>query len=139
MGPNPSGTKGSRGAKPSRSDAPTGPVEVKQPVAPSDDGDDGNGGEPRQYKATECKITRAEFKAAVKALLLTISQDGPGGQPYNRQVAVAPKEFKQAQGAPAGSFGWYNNDKVELLVNGKLVKCQLGLSITVVGSKNVVA
>jgi hypothetical protein len=35
----------------------------------------------------------------------------------------------------SGSVGWYAGGKVHVEVDGKLVKCQVGLNITVVGSK----
>jgi hypothetical protein len=34
-----------------------------------------------------------------------------------------------------GSFGWYINGKTSVTVDGKLVSVQIGMNLTVVGSK----
>jgi hypothetical protein len=43
---------------------------------------------------------------------------------------VETKEFT------TGSFGWYDNRKVQVRVGDELVWCQMGLTITVIGSKD---
>lgn len=77
-------------------------------------------------KKTSCPITRSQFKAGAKALSCKL-----GEQPLE---AVA-KEFS------TGSMGWYGNGKVSIPVevDGKtmLLSCQVGLNITVIGSKEL--
>jgi hypothetical protein len=34
-----------------------------------------------------------------------------------------------------GSFGWYYNGKTTIMVDGKLLSVQIGMNLTVVGSK----
>ena len=36
-----------------------------------------------------------------------------------------------------GSFGWYVNGKASIVVDGKPIQCQVGMNITVVGSKEL--
>ena len=67
-------------------------------------------------------ITRAQFKAHAKPLTVVIN-----GKEY---VAIA-KEFS------TGSLGWNINDKLQVEVDGQLVVCQVGLNLTVVGSKDL--
>src|SRR5688572_3353038 len=71
-------------------------------------------------RKTECPISRAEFKAQAKSVELVIN-----GQTVVAQV----KEFS------TGSFGWHFGDKVTIKVGDQLVKCQVGLTITAIGSK----
>jgi hypothetical protein len=73
-------------------------------------------------RKTECPISRAEFLAQAKSVEVTIN-----GQPTLAQV----KEFS------TGSFGWHFGDKVTLRVGDQLVKCQVGLTLTVIGSKDL--
>jgi len=48
----------------------------------------------------------------------------------NGQELIADKrEFS------TGSFGWYYNGKVNIIVDGKPLSVQIGLNLTVVGSK----
>jgi hypothetical protein len=49
------------------------------------------------------------------------------GQPMTAEV----KEFS------TGSFGWYLNGKTNVDVGGKLVTVQIGMNLTVVGSKDL--
>jgi hypothetical protein len=72
-------------------------------------------------KTTQCPISRKQFIKVVSALDL--------GKLLQGRFA-APKEFD------SGSFGWFFNDKVTVELDGKLVKVQPTISLTVVGSKN---
>lgn len=73
-------------------------------------------------KKTECTITRAQFLSQAKPLTTLID-----GQPK-----VAPvKEFS------TGSFGWYLNEKIDLLIGGIPCKVQMNFNIIVVGSKDL--
>jgi hypothetical protein len=73
-------------------------------------------------KKTSCPITRAEFRAKAKPVAVTI-----GNHPMEAEV----KEFS------TGSLGWYLNGKVPVEVDGVRVSVQIGLSLTIVGSKEL--
>jgi hypothetical protein len=67
-----------------------------------------------------CPISRAQFIEKAEPVKLSI----------NGQELVADKrEFS------TGSFGWYYNGKVNIIVDGKPLSVQVGLNLTVVGSK----
>ena len=70
---------------------------------------------------TVCPISREQFLAQAKSVEVTIN-----GQPTLAQV----KEFS------TGSFGWHHGDKVTIRVRDTLVKVQVGLTLTVIGSKD---
>jgi hypothetical protein len=65
-------------------------------------------------------LTRSEFRNHAVALPVVIN-----GVPHTAVV----KEFS------TGRLGWNINAKTEVTVNGKLVKVQIGLNLTIVGSK----
>ena len=73
--------------------------------------------------ATKCPITREQFTEAAKPLKVEIN-----GQSYLAEV----KEFS------TGSFGWNLNTKVIVDVGGQPVNVQVGMNLTVVGSKDAV-
>jgi hypothetical protein len=73
-------------------------------------------------KKTSCPITRAEFRDKAKAVSVTIG---------NQQLEAEPKEFS------TGSLGWYLNGKTVVEIDGKRVAVQIGLNLTVVGSKEL--
>lgn len=67
-----------------------------------------------------CPVSRTQFLEKAEPVKLII----------NGQELVAEKrEFS------TGSFGWYFNGKVTIPVDGKSLSVQLGLNLTVVGSK----
>ena len=70
---------------------------------------------------TSCPITRADFQKAAP-VAITIN-----GVPMQAPV----KEFS------TGSLGWYLNGKTTIEVNGKPVSVQIGLNMTIVGSKEL--
>ncbi|MFO0983647.1 MAG: hypothetical protein U1E76_18280 [Planctomycetota bacterium] len=72
--------------------------------------------------AHPCPISRADFRAKAEPVTIAIN-----GVPQQAQV----KEFS------TGSFGWYLNGKVMIDVGGKPVSVQIGLNLTVVGSKEL--
>ena len=74
------------------------------------------------FRKTVCPISRSAFLAQAKEVEVTIN-----GQPVVAEV----KEFQ------TGSFGWHHGDKVTLKVGDTLVKVQVGLTLTVIGSKDV--
>ena len=73
-------------------------------------------------KKTSCPIVRAEFTAARQAGQVQIG---------DKNYTAVPKEFS------TGSLGWNINDKVTIDIGGKLVTVQIGMNLTVVGSKDL--
>jgi hypothetical protein len=73
-------------------------------------------------KKTSCPISRAEFRAKAKPITVTINQ-----VPLQAEV----KEFS------TGSLGWYLNAKTTIEVGGTVVPVQIGMNLTVVGSKDL--
>ena len=73
-------------------------------------------------KKTNCPITRADFRAQAKPITVTIA-----GVPQAAEV----KEFS------TGSLGWYLNGKTSVEINGTPVSVQIGLNLTIVGSKEL--
>jgi len=71
---------------------------------------------------TSCPITRDEFRQNAKPIKVII-----GETPYVADV----KEFS------TGSLGWNVNGKTVVELNGKMVSVQIGLNLTVVGSKEL--
>ena len=76
------------------------------------------------FRKTECPVAREEFLTQAQGLPITI-----GAQNLLAQV----KEFS------TGSFGWHHGDKLTVKVGDKSVKVQVGLTITVIGSKDAPA
>ena len=73
-------------------------------------------------KKSTCPITRAQFREGAKPVKITI----------NGQEMDAPVKFFST-----GSLGWYLNQKVNIDVGGRLVPVQIGLNLTIVGSKEL--
>ena len=73
-------------------------------------------------KKTSCPITRAEFREKAKAVTVTIN---------NVPLQAEVKEFS------TGSLGWYLNGKISIEVAGKPVTVQIGMNLTIVGSKEL--
>lgn len=71
---------------------------------------------------TACPITRAEFREHAKPVTVQIGA-------ASMQAPV--KEFS------TGSLGWYVNGKTQIEINGKSVTVQIGLNLTIVGSKEL--
>jgi hypothetical protein len=71
---------------------------------------------------TTCPISRADFQAKAKPVAVTVN-----GVPL--QAAV--KEFS------TGSLGWYLNGKTTIDVGGTPVSVQIGMNLTIVGSKEL--
>lgn len=69
-----------------------------------------------------CPVTRAEFLRDAKSVDITIN-----GIPLTADV----KEFS------TGSLGWYLNSKASVKVGEKSVSVQIGLNLTIVGSKEL--
>ena len=69
-----------------------------------------------------CPVTRAEFLTDAKPVEITIN-----GIPMTAEV----KEFS------TGSLGWYLNGKANVKVGDKSVSVQIGMNLTIVGSKEL--
>ena len=71
---------------------------------------------------TTCPITREQFRTIAKNLPVTLQ-----GVSYEAEV----KEFS------TGSLGWFLNGKLYADIGGKRVAVQIGLNLTIVGSKEL--
>lgn len=72
--------------------------------------------------AKSCPITRADFREHAQAIKIEI--DG-------KALTAEVKEFS------TGSLGWYLNDKTTVEIGGKRVTVQIGLNLTIIGSKDL--
>ena len=72
--------------------------------------------------AKVCPVSRDEFRQQAQAVEVTI-----GGIPLRAEV----KEFQ------TGSLGWHVSGKATLQVGGKPVSVQVGLNLTIIGSKEL--
>jgi len=70
----------------------------------------------------KCPVTRIEFRQEAQPLKIEVN-----GVPMIAEV----KEFS------TGSLGWYLNSKSVVEVGGKQVTVQIGMNITVIGSKDL--
>ena len=73
-------------------------------------------------KKTTCPITRDEFRQHAQEIKVAIG---------DRTFTAKPKEFS------TGSLGWNINDKITIQINGKDVTLQVGMNLTIVGSKEL--
>lgn len=73
-------------------------------------------------KKTSCPISRTDFRAKAKAVTVTIG---------DQRLVAEVKEFS------TGSLGWYLNGKTTIDIDGTPVSVQIGLNLTVVGSKEL--
>ena len=73
-------------------------------------------------KKTICPISRVEFMEKAKTLAITI--DGVAMQ-------APPREFS------TGSLGWNLNNKTTMEIGGQTVTVQIGMNVTLVGSKDL--
>lgn len=71
---------------------------------------------------TNCPITRAEFASNARPIEIVIN-----GVPF----IADPKSFS------TGSLGWYLNGKAAVKVGETPVSVQIGLNLTIVGSKEL--
>ena len=71
---------------------------------------------------TTCSITRKQFSEGAKPLSVSV-----GSIP----MLAEPKEFS------TGSLGWYLNGKTVVEINGVPVTVQVGVNLTIVGSKEL--
>jgi hypothetical protein len=73
-------------------------------------------------KKTTCPISRKDFLSHAKPLTIKIGEV---------TLTATPREFSTK------SLGWYLNGKTSIDVNGVPVAVQIGLNVTVVGSKEL--
>jgi len=73
-------------------------------------------------KKSSCPITRADFVAKAKPVTVMIN---------GATLLAEKKEFS------TGSLGWYLNGKTTIDVDGTPVTVQIGLNLTIVGSKEL--
>lgn len=73
-------------------------------------------------KKTTCPITRNQFRNNAKPVTIMIGDE---------KMEVDVKEFS------TGSLGWYLNGKTKIEVDGVRVPVQIGLNLTIVGSKEL--
>jgi hypothetical protein len=76
----------------------------------------------KETAVAKCPVTRAEFRESAQPVKVEIN-----GVPMIAEV----KEFS------TGSLGWYLNGKSVIDVGGKQVTVQIGMNITVIGSKEL--
>ncbi len=73
---------------------------------------------------TTCAVTKKQFRETAKAIEVVI-----GGIPMMAEV----KEFS------TGSLGWYLNGKMSVKIGETPVTVQIGMNLTIVGSKEAAA
>ena len=67
-----------------------------------------------------CSLSQTQFLAKAEPLKVSIN---------GQEMLAEVKAFS------TGSFGWYLNGKTLVMVDGKPVSVQIGLNLTLVGSK----
>ena len=82
----------------------------------------GTNNAPAPAPAVSGTLSRESFRQHAKPVALTIN-----GLP----LVADPKEFS------TGSLGWFSNGKITVVVNGVACKVQVGLNLTIVGSKEL--
>jgi hypothetical protein len=76
------------------------------------------------FAGTVCPVTRQEFDEHAKSVPVAVQLNGI-------KVDAEVKNFS------TGSIGWGINEKRSIQINGKEVKVQIGLNVTVVNSKDL--
>jgi hypothetical protein len=69
---------------------------------------------------SSCPLSQAQFLAKAEPLKVNIQ---------------GSEMLAEVKGFSTGSFGWYLNGKTVVMVDGKPMSVQIGLNLTVVGSK----
>jgi hypothetical protein len=76
----------------------------------------------KSIRRTECPVSRKQFRDKAAKIQVVIN-----GQTF----LMDPKEFSTQ------SLGWNLNDKITVIIDGQQCKAQVGLNITLVGSKEL--
>jgi len=71
---------------------------------------------------TNCPVTRDQFWSGVKPLQIELNKI---------PMTAEPKEFS------TGSLGWYLNGKSTVKIGDTPVSVQIGMNVTVIGSKDM--
>jgi len=71
---------------------------------------------------TNCPITHTQFRVQAKPVIIKIG---------DMELRADPKEFS------TGSLGWYLNGKTTIKVGDTPVTVQIGMNLTIVGSKEL--
>lgn len=87
-------------------------------------GTDAETGRDRGEGAPKCPVSREKFNSSAMPLVVSLA---------GKQVIASPKQFS------TGSMGWYCGDKIIVEIDGVPVKVQVGLNLTIVGSKELPA
>jgi hypothetical protein len=74
----------------------------------------------RPMAKSSCPLSLAQFLDKAEPLKIAIQ---------GQEMLAEVKSFS------TGSFGWYLNGKTVMTVDGKVVSVQIGMNLTVVGSK----
>lgn len=76
----------------------------------------------------KCPVTREEFREFAEALDVKVG---------DAELTMEPREFKGLTGEVdgTGSLGWSLAEKIQVRVNGVTCRAQLGLNLTLIGSK----
>ena len=70
---------------------------------------------------TSCPVSLAQFLDKAEPVKISIN---------GQEMLAEVKQFS------TGSFGWYMNGKTMVTVDGKPISVQIGMNLTVVGSKD---
>ena len=70
---------------------------------------------------TSCPVSLTQFTEKAEPLKVVIN---------GQEMLAEVKQFS------TGSFGWYMNGKTVVTIDGKAVSVQIGMNLTVVGSKD---
>jgi hypothetical protein len=76
-----------------------------------------------------CSVSRQEFAVGAKPLVADIRPWGSSDGAIT--VAMSPKQFS------TDSLGWNGQHKASVLVGDKLVDVQIGVNVTIIGSKEL--
>jgi hypothetical protein len=71
---------------------------------------------------TTCPVSRKEFTENAKPVEVVIG---------DKKIIAQPREFS------TGSLGWNINDKTTITIGDKQVTVQIGMNLTIVGSKEL--
>ena len=69
---------------------------------------------------SSCPLSQSQFMSKAEPLKIGIN---------GQEMLAEVKAFS------TGSFGWYLNGKTTIMVDGKAVSVQIGMNLTIVGSK----
>ena len=70
---------------------------------------------------TSCPVSLTQFMEKAEPLRVSIN---------GQEMLAEVKQFS------TGSFGWYMNGKTVVSIDGKAISVQIGMNMTVVGSKD---